>query len=177
MVATTINIGANPEVRGSLKFEGANDIGPQITMTLSLVQFAPAAALQMIGDEYGIIELEGEVLLVSGSFGTVSHPDGAMVSPTVQAYYVGTGLISWQPEGSSTYTPLGNCNQFEFEPQVTRLDHWEHMTGIRSKDFSPIVQQAARCRLRLDEFTAYNLAMFMMDNSVVVAGMSEDAAA
>jgi hypothetical protein len=41
------------------------------------------------------------------------------------------------------------------------------MTGIRSKDFSPIVQQAARCRLRLDEFTAYNLKMFMMDGGGV----------
>jgi hypothetical protein len=59
---------------------------------------------------------------------------------------------------------LGNCNQFEFEPQVVRLDHWEHMTGIRSKDFAPIVQQSARCRLRLDEFTANNLALYMMDS-------------
>jgi hypothetical protein len=36
------------------------------------------------------------------------------------------------------------------------------MTGVRSKDFAPIVQQAARCRLRLDEFNAYNLKMYMM---------------
>jgi hypothetical protein len=167
MAVSTINIGASPEVRGSLKFEGANDIGPQIIMTLTLVQFAPAAALQFIGDEYGIIELEGEVLIQAGSFGTVTHPDDTMVSPTVSAYYVGTGVLSWQPEGGSAFTVLGNCNQFEFEPQVTRLDHWEHMTGIRSKDFSPIVQQAARCRLRLDEFTAYNLKMFMMDGATL----------
>jgi hypothetical protein len=170
MAVSTINIGASPEVRGSLKFEGANDIGPQITMTLTLVQFAPAAAMQMIGDEYGIIELEGEVLLQSGSFGTVSHPDDALVSPDIHAYYVGTGVLSWQPEGATGFALLGNCNQFEFEPQVTRLDHWEHMTGIRSKDFSPIVQQAARCRLRLDEFTAYNLKMFMMDGATLGAG-------
>lgn len=164
----TINIGSNPEIRGSLKFTGANDIGPKIDMTLSLVQFAPAAVMQLIGDEYGVIELEGEVLLVSGSFGTVTHPDGSLVSPNVQAYYVGTGVLSWKPETGSTYTVLGNCNQFEFEPQIVRLDHWEHMTGIRSKDFSPIVQQSARCRLRLDEFTAYNLSMFMMDSTLVV---------
>lgn len=167
MASATINIGANPEVRGSLKFEGANDIGPQIVMTLSLVQLAPAAALSMIGDEYGIIEIDGEMLAVSGSFGTVTHPDDTMISPTVEAYYVGTGLISWQPEGSSTFTPLGNCNQFEVTPQITRLDHWSHMTGIRSKDFSPIVAQAGTVRMRLDEFTAKNLAMFLLDNSVV----------
>jgi hypothetical protein len=167
MAVSTINIGQSPEIRGSLKFAGANDIGPHITMTLTLVQFAPAAALQFIGDEYGIIELEGEVLIQSGSFGTVTHPDDSMVSPTINGYYVGTGIISWQPEGGTTFTELGNCNQFEFEPQVTRLDHWEHMTGIRSKDFSPIVQQAARCRLRLDEFTAYNLKMFFMDGATL----------
>jgi hypothetical protein len=167
MATTTINIGASPEIRGSLKFTGANDIGPQLTITLTLVQFAPAAAMNLIGDEYGMIELEGEVLLQAGSFGTVTHPDDTLVSPDIHAYYVGTGVLSYQPEGGSTFTELGNCNQFEFEPQITRLDHWEHMTGIRSKDFSPIVQQAARCRLRLDEFTAYNLKMFMMDGGTL----------
>jgi hypothetical protein len=167
MAISTINIGASPDIRGSLKFAGANLIGPQLTVTLTLVQFAPAAVMNLIGDEWGLIELEGEVLLVSGNFGTVSHPDDTLVSPNILAYYVGTGIISWQPHGGTGYTVLGNCQQFEFEPQITRLDHWEHMTGVRSKDFAPIVQQAARCRLRLDEFTAYNLKMFMMDGGTV----------
>jgi len=167
MAASTINSGSNPEVRGSLKFTGANDIGPQIQMTLTLVQLAPAAALSMIGDEWGIIEIDGEVLAVGGSFGTVTHPDGAMISPTIEAYYVGTGLLDWQPEGGTTFSPLGNCNQFEFTPQIQRLDHWSHMTGIRSKDFSPIVQQSGTVRLRLDEFTAKNLAMYLLDSSLV----------
>jgi hypothetical protein len=165
MAATTINIGANPEVRGSLKFEGANSIGPQITMTLTLVQLAPSAALNMIGDEYGLIEIQGEVLLVDGSFGTVEHPDDALASPVVDAYYVGTGAISWQPEGGTTYAPLGNCNSFEFEQQVERLDHWQHMSGIRSKDFSPIVQQGATCTLRLDEWTAQNLRLYFLGDA------------
>lgn len=168
LTPVTINIGANPQIRGSLKFTGANLIGPQLVMTLTLVQFAPAAVWQAIGDEWGVIELEGEVLLVSGSFGTLVHPDGTMISPTINAYYVGTGVLTFQPQGGATFLPLGNCNQFEFEPQITRLDHWEHMTGIRSKDYSPIVQQSARCRLRLDEHTARNLAMFALDSVNVV---------
>jgi len=85
MATSTINIGAAPEIRGSLQFTGANDIGPKLQITLTLVQFAPAAALQFIGDEYGFMELEGEVLIQAGSFGTVTHPDDAMVSPTVNA--------------------------------------------------------------------------------------------
>jgi hypothetical protein len=84
------------------------------------------------------------------------------VSPIVDAYYVGTGLLSWQPEGGTTFAALGNCNSFEFEQQVERLDHWQHMTGIRSKDFSPIVQQGATCTLRLDEWTAANLKLYFL---------------
>ena len=168
MAASTINIGANPNVVGSLKFEGSNDIGPQIEITMTKVQFGPGGALNLIGDEYGIITLEGRVLFTGGSFGTATHPDGTLVSPTVLAYYVGTGIVSWQPEGAAEYIPLGNCNVFEFEQTAERLDHWERMSGIRSMDFSPIVQQSATVRLELDEWTAPNLQMYLLDVAAVV---------
>jgi len=168
MAASTINIGANPNVVGSLKFEGSNDIGPQIEITLTKVQFGPGGAINLIGDEYGIINLEGRVLFTGGSFGTATHPDGSLVSPTVLAYYVGQGLVSWQPDGATGYVPLGNCNVFEFEQAVERLDHWEHMSGTRTMDFSPIVQQSATVRLELDEWTAPNLQMYLLDAAEVV---------
>jgi hypothetical protein len=163
MASTTINIGASPEIRGSLKYTGANDIGPKIDILLTLVQLGPAAAMQMIGDEYGLIQLHGEVLMVNGSFGTVTHPDDTLVAPDVNGYRVGTGILEWQAEGGTTFDKLGNCQSLEFEQQATRLDHWEHMTGIRSKDFSPVVQQAATVTLHLDEWNAYNLKLYFLD--------------
>jgi len=163
MATATINIGANPEIEGTLKFVSDTDIGPKMEMTLTKVQFGPAAAINLIGDEYGIIELEGRVLLVDGNFGTVTHPDDALASPTVSAYYVGTGIVSWQGAGDTTFAELGNCNQFEFEQTVERLDHMQRMAGIRSLDFSPIVQQSAIVRLQLDEWTVPNLRMYFLD--------------
>ena len=168
MVTATINIGANPEIEGSLKFVGQTDIGPKIEMILTSVQFGPAAAINLIGDEYGLIELEGRVLLVDGNFGTVTHPDDAMVSPNVLNYYVGTGVVSWQAADDTTFVELGNCNQFEFEQTVERLDHMQRMSGIRSMDNSPIVQQSATVRLQLDEWTAPNLRMYFLDVAAVV---------
>ena len=168
MATATINIGANPNIEGTLKFVGANDIGPQVEMTLTSVQFGPAAALNLIGDEYGLIELEGRVLLVDGSFGIMTHPDDALVSPNVLGYYVGTGLVSWQAAGDSTFAELGNCNQFEFEQTIERLDHMQHMYGIRSLDYSPVVQQSATVRLQLDEWTVPNLQMYLLDVAAVV---------
>jgi len=168
MATATINIGANPEIEGSLKFVGQTDIGPKIEMILTSVQFGPAAAINLIGDEYGLIELEGRVLLVDGNFGTVTHPDDAMVSPNVLNYYVGTGVVSWQAADDTTFVELGNCNQFEFEQTVERLDDMQRMSGIRSMDYSPIVQQSATVRLQLDEWTAPNLRMYFLDGAAVV---------
>ena len=168
MATATINIGANPEIEGSLKFVGQTDIGPKIEMILTSVQFGPGAAINLIGDEYGLIELEGRVLLVDGNFGTVTHPDDAMVSPNVLNYYVGTGIVSWQGAGEVTFAELGNCYQFEFEQTVERLDHMQRMNGIRSMDYSPIVQQSATVRLQLDEWTAPNLRMYLLDAATVV---------
>ena len=168
MATATINIGASPNVEGTLKFVGQNDIGPKIEMTLTSVQFGPASAINLIGDEYGLIELVGRVLMVDGNFGTVTHPDDAMVPPNVLNYYVGTGIVSWQGAGDTTFVELGNCNQFEFEQTVERLDHFQHMTGIRSLDYSPIVQQNATVRLQLDEWTVPNLQMYLLDANAVV---------
>jgi hypothetical protein len=159
----TINIGANPDIRGTLQYTGANLIGPQIAMSLTSVIFGPAAALNFIGDEYGLIQLHGEVLFTGGSFGTITHPDSTIVAPNVNSYRVGTGTLQWQPQGTTGFHSLGNCQMLEFNQEATRLDHWEHMTGIRSKDFAPIVQQAATVTLHLDEWNAANLKLYFLD--------------
>jgi len=148
-----------------LVFTGTNDIGPKVVITLPLVQFGPSGALGFIQDEWGQIELEGDVLAdpVTGSFGTLVHPDDAMVSPTTAAYYIGTGTITWQGEGDVTPRDVGNVNTFELTPAVERLDHWNHRVGgIRKKDFSPVVQQTMTVHLVMDEFTAPNLQMALL---------------
>jgi len=165
MPATTLNIGLESQISGELVFTGTNDIGPKVVITLPLVQFGPSGALGFIQDEWGQIELEGDVLAdpVTGSFGTLVHPDDAMVSPTTAAYYVGTGIITWKGEGDVTARDVGNVNTFSLTPTVERLEHWNHRVGgIRKKDFSPVVQQAMTVQLVMDEFTAPNLQMALL---------------
>ena len=165
MPATTLNIGLQSQISGELVFTGTNDIGPKVIITLPLVQFGLSGALAFIQDEYGQIELEGDVLAdpVTGSFGTLVHPDDAMVSPTTAAYYVGTGIITWLGEGDVTPRDVGNVNTFELTPAVERLDHWNHRVGgIRKKDFSPVVQQTMTVHMIMDEFTAANLQLALL---------------
>jgi hypothetical protein len=168
MATSTINIGTEPEKTGTLIFTGANDFGPQLVVTLTKVMIAPSAAINLIGDEYGLLEVTGEILADdTGSFGTVEHPDDAQVSPDVLNYYVGTGVVTWTPEATTavpTPTPVdvGNVNVFELNQTAEPLDHWSHRGGIRKKDFRPIVQQSATVRMVMDEFTAHNLKLALL---------------
>ena len=168
MAAGTFNILAVPELIGQVKFVGGNDIGPKIEMTLNKVMFRPANAIGLIQDEWGQMELTGVVLVdETGVFGTITHPDTALVSPLVDAYYIGKGIVSIQLEGESTFRDIGNVPVFEFEPDITTLAHYSSRYGVRSKDLEVVQEMSANLNLTLDEWTHANLLLAFMGEAVV----------
>jgi hypothetical protein len=70
----TIEIFSSPIIYGAVKFTGTNIIGPIYTITFPLVKLSPSKALSLIGNSWGTIDLEGDVLYdtVLKSFGTAS---------------------------------------------------------------------------------------------------------
>jgi hypothetical protein len=58
----SIDIFSENVLPAAVKFEGTNEVGPKWTLTFPRVEFAPSAALNPISDEWGQIEVEGEVL-------------------------------------------------------------------------------------------------------------------
>src|SRR6188472_2309339 len=181
MAAATLSIGTQAQQRGTLIYTGANDIGPNLVVTLTLVQFSPSGSINFIGDEYGILELTGEVLATDSSFGTVLHPDDTVTTPDERNYYLGTGVVTWTPEATvavptPTALDLGNCNAFEFTQEYELLDHWNRRGGTRYKDFRPVTQQAANVRIELDEWTAENLRIAMFAAPPAVVGTARSAA-
>ena len=71
------NLLAQDEIRGQLVFTGANSVGPQVTITLPLVAFRPSSSISPLSDEWGSLEVTGEVLISGGTFGTVEHREPA----------------------------------------------------------------------------------------------------
>ena len=69
------NLLAVDEVRGQVRFEGANSVGPQVTITLPLVAFTPSSSINPISDEWGGLEVSGDVLVSGGVFGTIVHKE------------------------------------------------------------------------------------------------------
>src|SRR3954465_9200635 len=66
-----IDIFSRNSFEGELKYEGTNEIGPQMDIDLFRVVFKPNKSLNPISDEWGNIEIEGEALANNlGKFGT-----------------------------------------------------------------------------------------------------------
>lgn len=81
---TTIDILSENLVRGKLEFEGTNDVGPRWNYVFPQVAFRPSSALSPISDEWGQIELEGEVEAVDGKFGTATLQDSASTEASTE---------------------------------------------------------------------------------------------
>lgn len=171
MVATagSFNIYAKSEIIGKVQFVGANDIGPRLTMVLNKVMFRPTAAVGLITDEWGQLTITGEVLVDdTGIFGTMTHPDTGMVSPVVDAYYIGKGVVSIWLEDDTAYRDIGDVPTFEFTPDITTLPHFSSRYGVRAKDLEVVTEKNASLNMVLNEFTYDNLMLTLMGEPVVI---------
>ena len=70
-----IDIYSRNSFEGELKYEGTNEVGPQMDIHLLKVAFKPGKSLNPISDEWGNIEIEGEAL--GRRSRQVRHLDGA----------------------------------------------------------------------------------------------------
>ena len=71
---TTLDIFKLSEVKGALEYVGTNDIGPRFTVLLPNVSITPQGEVGFITDEWGTLEVSGDVNLDgTGSFGTVTQ--------------------------------------------------------------------------------------------------------
>jgi hypothetical protein len=70
----SIEIFSSPVIYGSVKFVGTNIIGPIWTITFPLVKLSPSKALSLISNQWGTIDLDGDVLFdqVQKTFGTAT---------------------------------------------------------------------------------------------------------
>jgi len=78
-----IDIFSSNAVSGVLKFTGSNEIGPRYEVELARVDFIPSAALGLITDEWGQIDVTGNSVAVAGKFGTATllANEGESVEP------------------------------------------------------------------------------------------------
>ena len=72
---TYIDIFSVSQISGKIKFVGANDVGRQFRLELLKVDFIPGSSVSFIQDEWGQLEITGQVASVAGDFGTLTFLD------------------------------------------------------------------------------------------------------
>lgn len=83
-------------------------------------------------------------------------------SPNIGNYYIGRGFLSIKIQGESVFKDCGNCTAFEFQAQPTLLPHFSSRVGVRKKDLIVVTELSATLKMSLEEFTARNMAMYML---------------
>jgi hypothetical protein len=94
-------------------------------------------------------------------------------SPNIGNYYVGRGFLSMKLEGDADYVDCGNCTMFEFQATPTLLNHFSSRQGVRTKDLVVVTELAATLRMSLEEFTARNMANYMLADQPAESGAFE----
>lgn len=67
-----IELLSQSSVSGELRFYGTNDVGPKVEAIFLKVDFLPSGSFSPISDEWGQMEVTGQIAAVNGSFGTIS---------------------------------------------------------------------------------------------------------
>jgi hypothetical protein len=103
------------------------------------------------------------------------------VSPSVQNYHIGKGIVSFQEDGAADFVDLGNAPEFLWTPKVEKKEHFSSREGVKVKDFTAITQVGATIKLTLDEINPANLGLFTLgevgtpdvDGSVTVSAFKK----
>jgi hypothetical protein len=84
------------------------------------------------------------------------------LSPQVDNYFIGAGIVKWKGILDADYRDVGNVSKFEFTSTVTRLAHYSSRVGTRFEDKNVVTQVAAKVALTMEEFTAKNLTLALL---------------
>ncbi|MCK1668623.1 hypothetical protein [Bradyrhizobium sp. 153] len=79
---TVIDIFSENSIPCEVKFTGTNDVGQKYEWHFLRVEFVPSSAISPISDEWGQLEVSGNVVAVNSKFGTVTHIGGEGDNPS-----------------------------------------------------------------------------------------------
>lgn len=78
---------------------------------------------------------------------------------SINNYTIGKGIALFAGRD------LGNCPEFEFTPEIEKLEHFSSREGTRTKDKTVVLEKKGTLRIVLEEFSTQNLALAVLDDT------------
>lgn len=88
-------------------------------------------------------------------------------------YTIGKGKVYIKTALDAERRAIGNCPEFEFTPEVEKLEHFDSQTGTRTRDRTVVLEKKGTIRIVFDEMNAENLRIALL-SSTIEAGSSGD---
>lgn len=85
-----------------------------------------------------------------------------LLSPNTGNIRIGKGSLWFKREGADDYVHMGNAPSIEETPEVTKLDHFSSMEGVKEKDLSVVVERGGKMKILLDEWTPSNIGIALL---------------
>lgn len=79
-------------------------------------------------------------------------------SPDIRNYTVGKGKVYFKGADDSEFAAVGNCPEFEFTPEIEKLEHFSSMEGVKTRDRTVVISKKGTLKVSTDEWTIANLA-------------------
>ena len=90
----------------------------------------------------------------------------ALASPNILNYTVGKGRVQVRVSGETNFRDIGNCPEFEFTPEIEKLDHVSSQTGVKSKDKTIVLSKKGTLRIVFEELTAENMRLALLGSAI-----------
>lgn len=84
-------------------------------------------------------------------------------SPNIVNYQYGAGALSVKVDGvDMTFRHVGNCPAVTYSAELSKEQHKQSMSGLKSTDFEFVTEVSATLNATLEEVTPENMALFVM---------------
>lgn len=85
-----------------------------------------------------------------------------LASPNVLNYTIGKGAVYIKTSSDSERRHIGNCPEFEFTPEIEKLEHFSSQSGVRERDRTVVLEKKGTLRVVFEEMTAENLRLALL---------------
>lgn len=85
-----------------------------------------------------------------------------IASPDIRNLTIGKGKVYVKTSTDSARRPVGNCPEFEFTPEIEKLEHFSSMEGVKERDNTVVISKKGTLRIVFEEMTAENLRLALL---------------
>lgn len=86
----------------------------------------------------------------------------ANASPNIANLTIGKGRVYVKTSLDTARRAVGNCPEFEFTPELEKLEHFDSQSGIKERDRTVTISKKGTLRIVFEEMTAENLRLALL---------------